>query len=185
MEFLKNLKTNIVTFNPVTWVILLFLVISLLLSLTFLPTRKEIMPQSALTPTPRISTTPTPFAPAKFSYPKDQVDKLLAIVKARPALSPSDLAIRNRLIASLGSQSGILYQSSRFDIEYVKAPNSFMVAVKTIDITQVKNDATSWFAELGLSKNGICNFPVIFYPAIPQKALPPGPIPFNPLPEGC
>jgi len=184
MNTLKNifseLKTQLLSRNPVVLIPLLLITTLLLFGITFLrepnlpppipaPSSKEILPNS----------------PPKLTYPKDKIDKMLNMVDNRTPLTTSDQAIRNRIIASIGSSSGTLFETPRYTIEYVQAPDSFMVEVKTIDIQQVKSDAVKWFTDQGVSTEGTCYFPIVFHSTIPLDVLPPTPLIFNPIPEGC
>lgn len=180
-NYLTELKLQLLNRNPFVWTGLILFTLLLLLGLSFF--NKPSTPGNPL-PTPSKAEV-KPNAPPKLSYPKDKVDRMLKLVEKRTPLHPSDQAIRNRLIASLGSASGTLYETSRFKIEYVKDPDSFMVEVRTIDIQDINKDATKWFRDQGISADGICRFPIVFYPNIPLDILPSVPLTFNPIPEDC
>lgn len=101
-------------------------------------------------------------------------------------LGRSDSEIRNSLINQLGNQSGVLARTTDYQIEYVKAPNSFMVELNSADPSAAKLSATDWFKQQGLSTEGICNLPVVFYLSDQSRSY------FNqtgqkfdPVPEGC
>lgn len=138
------------------------------------------------TPIQSIQPQSTPNTKPPVLYDLEKEDKLLNIVKNRPALSEADLIARNKLISSLGNKSGILNQTASYKIEYVKAPNIFQVEILTADINVAKTQVSKWFESQGASAEGLCNLPLMFY--LSREAadkLSGQDIKFNPLPEGC
>lgn len=182
-----ELKTKLLTLNPMIWIPLLLVLITALFGFSLIrQSRSDPSPTSSPT---NVTATPSPKdepqAPAKFEYPAEKVERLLQIVDNRTPLSPSDLSIRQALITRIGSASGTIHENPRFKIEYVQAADAFMVEVRAIDIFQINRDTIQWLRDQGVSDQGICHFPIVFYPNIPENTLPPTPLIFNPLPEGC
>lgn len=172
MNLLLNIKNKLTNINPGLLIVILFLLTSGLLALTFV---KNETPQEKTT-----SPTLTPTV-EKFSYLPKETERMLEYVKKELPLSQSDTLIRRRLIAQVNNESGVLYETQDFLIEYVKTPDVFMVGVKTEDIESARKDATDWFLQQGISDQGVCRLPVVFYPQfVPLKKTP-----FNPLPIGC
>ncbi len=137
-------------------------------------------------PTPITETkTISPSTSSPLIYPRDKTEKLLEIVGKRKSLDAVDQEIRDELISSLGSVSGILYQTKEFSIEYVKEPDTFMVGILTTNIIPAQQQAVEWLKEKGISYQGICHLPVIFYPSFPKEDIKVDSLLFNPIPEGC
>lgn len=143
-------------------------------------TKPSSIPVQSLQPQPTANTKPP------VLYDSQKNDKLLSIVKDRPTLSTSDLAIRSKLLASLGNKSGILNQTNTYILEYVQAPNIFQTEILITDINLAKTQATQWLLSQGLSSGGLCKLPVMFYlNRQVANQLRGQDIMFNPLPEGC
>lgn len=134
---------------------------------------------------------PSPFLPdlkpsTLSAYDLDSLEKDFQRIEKRQPLSEADAKTKTKLIDSLGNRSEILVNNNLYQIEYVKSADSFMVEIKTSDIEQAKKGAVNWFVKQGLSKNGVCNLPVVFY--LNSKVgdeLEKENIKFNPVPEGC
>ncbi len=176
MNLLLNIKNKLTNINPGLLIVILFLLTSGLLALTFI--KKETPQRETTSPSATPTITPTV---EKFSYLPEETDRMLEYVKKELPLSQQDTIVRRRLIAQVNNESGILYETQDFIIEYVKTPDVFMVGVKSEDIENARKDATDWFFKQGISNQGICRLPVVFYPQfVPLKKTP-----FNPLPVGC
>ncbi len=135
------------------------------------------------------TTVPTGSIPTKNStvqYNTTAQKKLIQIASTRPTLPTSDTSIREKLVASLGNNSGILYATSAFEISYVKAPDIFQVEILTTNVESAKQDTVSWFTAQGMSLAGICKLPLMFYlaPSVMQHFRQTNTV-FNPLPNGC
>lgn len=132
---------------------------------------------------PPSSQTPAPYI---IPYDLKSFKKDFERITSPEPLIQSDLEIRNSLINQLNNQSGILVKTGEYQIEYVKAPDSFMVELNSIDPASAKLVATDWFKQQGLSVQGICNMPVVFYLSDQARnyLIQTGQK-FNPIPEGC
>lgn len=139
-------------------------------------TSSPLSPTSSQAPAPQV-TTPYDVKSLKADFER--------ITSPQP-LALSDSEIRNNLINQLGNQSGILAKTTDYQIEYVKAPDSFMVELNASDPNAAKLAASNWFKQQGLSVQGICNLPVVFYLSSETMAYyrQTG-LKFNPIPEGC
>ncbi len=143
--------------------------------------------QTSTSPTPIPSPTPLG-AQTKppLSYDQKSVDRLSQLLKERTAISPSGSAIRASLAQSLGSKSGVLQKTSEYTLRYIQAADVFQAEITTINIAQAKLLATAYLKAKGLSQDGICHLPLVFYlskktaVALSGKALT-----FSPIPEGC
>ncbi len=146
----------------------------------------------AVSPTPLNTTINTPYPtvePNQTTQPAyniNQTDKDYQRIISKKQLSASNQAIRDKLISSLNSQSGILQNSLDFQISYVKSPNVFMVEIKTNNADNAKQEAENWFTNQGLDQDGICNLPVVFYlsPDVDDYFKQHN-LQFNPVPDGC
>lgn len=135
-------------------------------------------PQS---PAPSVSPSPQP-----KTYSQDDLEKDFQRIVSRQPLSSADLSIRQKLIKSLGEKSGILAKTDSFQIEYVKSADSFMIEILSTDTNAAKNTAADWLLQQDLSKEGICNLPVVFYlSSTVKQQLEETNQRFNPIPEGC
>ena len=145
-------------------------------------------PYPKITDTPAASLTPTPTnitnPPVQYSPSGEQ--KLIDKVKNRTPLSESDSAAKQKILSTTQGKSGIVYTSPDFTIEYVKSPDIFQVEIKNENIALIKEEAVSWFKTRGLSQEGICNLPVMFYLNWDTANKLRGTnTEFNPLPDGC
>lgn len=101
-------------------------------------------------------------------------------------LSPEELNAKQRLIAPLEGGSGTIATTTDFMVEYLKTPQYFMVQILSNDIESAKKKAQKWFNDQGISNQGVCNLPVIFYfSESVSNYLISNNLQFNPTPEGC
>ncbi len=104
----------------------------------------------------------------------------------KAGLSEQDKKVRQELINSVSDKSGLINTNQLYSIEYVKSPDSFMVEILSTDVEAAKKSAASWFKQKGISGQGICNLPVVFYLNDSVKSyLQQNNQTFNPLPEEC
>ncbi len=132
------------------------------------------------------SALPNPSTFLKPAYQSDALEKDYRRIISKKELSVSDSLVRSKLIAQLGEKSGILNTTPDFTIEYVSAPNQFMVEIKNSSADLAKITTEQWFLNQGLSQQGICNLPVTFY-LNNQVSLyyQQHNLQFNPIPNGC
>lgn len=120
------------------------------------------------------------------AYRTESLEKDFQRIISHKAISPSDESVRQSLITKLNNQSGILEATNDYKIEYVKAANSFMVELNSINPEGAKIEVGNWFKQQGLSVQGVCNLPVVFYLSQGTKDyLRQVGSSFNPIPEGC
>lgn len=123
-------------------------------------------------------------------YAAGSGQKIVAKTKNRQPLPAPDAERRSTITDKLRrnntQRSGIVYLSNAVRIEYLATANVFHGEIRTTDISAAKQEAVSWFREQGLSPEGICNLPLIFYLYSPvAEALRRQNIVFDPLPDGC
>lgn len=177
------------TMNRRILILILVVGIFIALPIILLTTRPPSTQQAPLPEIPKASvskTQPSPVTKPAIDYSSDQSKRLLEIIASRPTLEANDQAARVKIIQSLGNKSGILVQNSDYQIEYIKAANVFHIELRTTNYEQAKSLATNWFLEQGLTLDGVCKLPVVFYlDAATKDALRAQPIEFDPLPKGC
>jgi hypothetical protein len=102
----------------------------------------------------------------------------------RKDLSENDKQIRNKIL--LDKVNGLITVQEHFKVEYLKTPKYFMVEINYGDTDQAKEEALDWFKTQGMSIEGICDLPVIFYlgPDIDSQYRS-NKLQFDPTIEGC
>lgn len=175
-------------FIPLVFGLILMIIVVLIGLFAISASRPEpanIAPSPIYKPEPNTSPTgPDPLV----RFNKEAQQRLLEKVNKRPVLSNEDKVAKEKILAMLpaGSKSGVLYETTNTRVEYVGSADLFMVEIKTIDIALAKSEANVWFRSQGVSQNGICNYPVMFYlnaPAL-QNAQDLN-IQFSPVGSGC
>lgn len=170
--------------------IVLFLVV---LGIIVVVTRSKNNPGTTannLTPTPLVAS-PTQTAQngnPPVVYNESSTDKLLAIIKKKDPLAATDRVAKANILTLLpsGKQSGIVYANDKVSIEYVQAPDLFMVEILTTDIPAAKSAANIWFRSHGISQQAICKMPVEFYINYDVASQLRGKsVNFSPLGNGC
>lgn len=129
--------------------------------------------QQANTPQPQPfvpQITPPPTFPPRQTKPPVTYDStaqanLLDKVLNRQQLGDNDATAKQSILALLpqGQDSGILYSSENVQIDYIHGPDLFQGEILTINIAQAKAEAVTWFLNRGMSQEGICKLPLMFY----------------------
>ncbi|MDO8551109.1 MAG: hypothetical protein Q7S03_00290 [bacterium] len=171
---------------------IIFTILSLVLAITagliFVTKADFLLPRSSnVNPAPMPTIPPVnPRTNPPITYNSAQTEKMLEIWKARPTLTPQDSLIRAKLINSLGGKSGVLSETAKYRLEYVKAPNDFEAEILTVDIETARLEALTWLKNKGLTADGICKLPLSFYlsRSVTQQLAGKN-IDFNPLPGNC
>lgn len=121
-----------------------------------------------------------------IKYNADKQDALYQKLQNPSELSQSDNSVKTQLINSLGNETGMLYQSSNVAISYIKSVDLFQAEILTPDIQTAKQEANDWFSNQGLSHQGMCNLPVVFFlNSHVADQLRNNSVIFNPLSNGC
>ena len=192
VKFEENMKTNRKN-NIVLLSVIVIIVIAIIITVGRL-----IIPFSSYNPTPVSNpkenpvktetgvTSPKTNPPVQYNQNGQQ--QLLNKFENRPKLSASDQSAKARLLSLLpqGEQSGTLYQTTEFAVDYVHSADLFQVEIRTTSVDQAKTDADNWFLNKGMSQQGICNLPVQFYLSFTVlNQLRGSNIVFNPLAPFC
>lgn len=118
-----------------------------------------------------------------------QIGRWLKTVEERPALTKKDKDAKKKITDKLSTaknKSGYLSQTPWYNIEYVSNADEFFVEIKDPNTQFSKYWATMWFKLNGVSDDGICKLPVVYYVnwdvANKIKDLN---IEFNPLADTC
>lgn len=137
------------------------------------------------TPSPNVAFSNIAPSPA-VAYNREDTKKMLDILKNRPKLSDSDQKIRDSLISSSDKNSDVLNQTNDYNLEYISVPDEFMAEIKTTDLEKGKQETVDWLKSKGLSQNGVCNLPLVFYINFQiAQELRNSNVSFDPLPAGC
>ncbi len=147
------------------------------------PAQQSIPATPTATPTP-IETKTNP--PVK--YDQSAQDKLLDRVQHRRQLTNEDASTKTKILSLLpqGEQSGILFQSTNIIIDYTHSADIVQVEILITDIQQAKAEANIWFRSQGMSQQGICDLPVMFYLNFDVATKLRGSnVQFSPLPNSC
>jgi hypothetical protein len=171
-------------------IVLILIIFAILLLRFFLagtkqPPAKSPTPSQAPNSTPVSLFSPTP-APPKPLYNPDSLEKDFERISERGRLSNAELQIRQRLLDSIGNKSGIITQNNTFKVEYLHSPDVFTIEILTTDTDLAKRDALNYFKGQGLTAQGICDLPIVFYlsPEVSDYFRQSN-LEFNPVPEGC
>lgn len=120
-------------------------------------------------PTP-IQTNNTPTPSTKISikaatgiFQNKTIQKELDLLENRRPLINTDTETKIRLIQSLPSDSETIYATTDYAVLYIKPIDEFQVEIKTTQAAQAKKDAITWFETQGMSFDGVCKLPVIFF----------------------
>lgn len=130
----------------------------------------------------------TPFEKKYVSYNNDASNRLLERVNNRNILNENDKVAKAKVLALFpaGVQAGVLYETNTIIIDYTHAIDLFMVEILTPDIEKAKAEATLWFMTQGVSQEGLCNLPVMFYINVGVvQSLQNVNINFSPVAPGC
>jgi hypothetical protein len=152
----------------------------------------KMVPPIPPTSTPQPArTSDNQLSPVESTYPtidqtSDPEKRLIDKVANRVPLSAQDRQARNKLLTIDQSQTGSIYETSAYTIEYIQSPDLFKVEIMTPDITSAKKQAVQWFISKGFTLQGLCDLPLSFYLNFDiAKQYRDGQVKFNPLPEGC
>ena len=144
--------------------VIMFLLI--LLGVTFLESlKKKSEPTTEIAPSPIITRINTSKVVTNSS-----AKKALEIAIEKPALQQKDLSIKNSMVGKLTESVSVIYHTDLVQIKYVKGPNDFEAKIISTDVKKAKDQTIQYFRGLGLSNDGICKLPLVFYPSLEVKA---------------
>lgn len=149
----------------------------------------ELQPNPLATPAP-LNNLPSLNRQAENSLPQiyknDSLEKNYQRIINKKPLTPEEVNIKLHLISPLKGSSGIIITTDDFIVEYLPTPQYFMIQILSNDIESAKKNAQKWFNNQGISIQGVCNLPVIFYfSERVSNYLTSNNLQFDPTPEGC
>ncbi len=124
-----------------------------------IPTPTAIKPNGTNVLPTNISITPTP----QNIFQNKTIQKELDLLENRRPLTNVDATAKTLLINSIGNDGTTIYTSGEYSIIYIKSMDEFEVEIATTNIQKAKTDAVSWLLSKGMSHDGICKLPLIFY----------------------
>ncbi len=141
-----------------------------------------------LTPSNKSQPNPTTTAliPGINPYKPGAASKDFERLNNPQPLSEPDAQIKQKFLNTLGNKSGQVHQTDKYDIQYVKAADQFMIEIFQGDPEIAKKETVDWLKSQGLSQAGVCNLPVMFF--LSQDAstyLKTNNKQFDPTPPGC
>lgn len=139
---------------------------------------------------PGTSPSPTLIQPVTqplIKYDLRAQNKLYENIQNTNNFSAADLKAKESIINNLLSgQTGTLYTSSNVSLSYIKSADIFQGEILTTNIDLAKQETVTWFTNHGVSKQGVCRLPLMFF--LGQNAsdqLQNTETIFSPLPLGC
>lgn len=138
-----------------------------------------------VTKTPPITSNPSVKPATIFENPSTK--KMLDLLENRQPLANTDIEIKTKLINSLPADSETIYAATDYNIDYIQPLDEFQVEILTTNIQQAKTEAVSWFTGQGMTHDGICKLPLVFYTNIDifRQLKSQGLKDTTPLAEGC
>lgn len=171
------------------FLVIAFIVINIVILLFSSRRPSSGIPVITVTPVPNVlSLTPLPATPTQaIRYTQTNNDSVFnSRIDVRPKLSQSDQYAKGIIIQALPQGQETVYRSGGFKITYVAAYDIFQVEILTTNVDQAETDAVAWFNQKGISKQGVCSLPVMFYPNFYiDQQLKAENIEVPPLAEGC
>jgi len=165
--------------------LLVFIVFAIVIIIS---TQQNTPTPNTITPTPTSEPSATVSDNLPVFYDNSAEARLAQKVQARPTLQPQDAQAKSNTLNTIlhGFNSGVLYETADVRIEYVESADLFMAEVKTTNVNTSISEASTWFIKQGLTQQGICNLPLMFYldPGVAQD-LQGQDVIFSPLPNGC
>jgi hypothetical protein len=163
---------------------ILVLIIAIILVLILFLFAILIFTNKKTTATNPVNTTISITPPINYNL-KDQ-QKLLNEVTVRTPLSAGDSLVRKNLIASIGGKSGNLLLTSNVVLSYIASADVFQGEILIPDADTAKNETVKWLTSQGLSKEGVCKLPLMFF-ITPDavSGFQATKKEFSPLPPGC
>ena len=119
--------------------------------------------------------------PTPITNLKSPIDVVQKNSLSGEELTSDEIEIRSSLLSRIDDFSYIEKQKT-FTIVYMQEHDVFQVRILKADIEAGKKDAFNWLLSQGLSTNGACKLPFVFY--INPKLLAKNST-FNPIPKEC
>jgi hypothetical protein len=115
-------------------------------------------------------------------YDTESSARMLDLVENRVPLSPSDEVVK----AKLSKRENPVHETETYSMEYISSADEFLVEIRTMNINQAKEESVAWLLKQGVSEDGLCHLPVVYYlNSDTANSMRDMNIRFNPLPPGC
>lgn len=139
---------------------------------------KPFVPQAATTPSPLPALIP-------LYDPKADAD-LVEKTKNHPKLPALAAQAKKGLASMADPVTGVIISNTRFEISFIPTFDLIQVEIKASDFKNAKKEATGYLLGQGLTQQGLCDSPVMFYLGfdISQEVKKSGET-FSSLAEGC
>ncbi len=108
------------------------------------------------TPVSPTSPTPTPF------LEQTSTDRFINQVARPTLLSESTQDKKEDILLPIGGESGILEDTPRYQIVYLKSPDVFQIEIKSEEIERTKSDSLLFFTQAGFTQNEICSLKIMY-----------------------
>ena len=121
-----------------------------------------------------------------INYESGTQSRLFKLLTEERSLSETNSKTREKITSSIPEKSGTLLLSERVRLDYLATPDFFQAEILTTDVAVAKQEVISWFLSKGISKEGICDLPIMFYLGqVPTEELIKSRGTFSPLAPGC
>ena len=123
---------------------------------------------------------------AVVNYEKGTSGRLYEKLTGERNPSEQDTIARKAIISSLKNGSGTLLSSPNVLLGYLSSPDFFQAEILNSNVAVAKQEVVSWFISKGISKEGICDLPIMFYlGSKPAQEFIESREKFSPLAPGC
>jgi hypothetical protein len=166
--------------------VLIAIIIAIIIITLTSPSPKTPSQQPVQNYPPLRITSATPQINPPVHYDPSAQQKLYEKVFNRPTLTNENITARQNILSVLGNDSGVVYQNSNVVLSYILSANIFQGEILTTDINAAKRETNIWLRSQGLTQQGICDLPLMFYLNWQvANQLKDSNIYFSPLPESC
>lgn len=129
---------------------------------------------------------PTPTPIQNPTYDTSAAQKMLELLKEKPTPSATDAQIRDSITNTLTNGVSTVFETALVRVDYVKGPNDFEGEILTADIESAKQQAIGFFRGKGMTNDGICKLPLVFFPSVLiRQEIAQSNMSFSPLPDFC
>jgi len=122
------------------------------------------------------------------AYNDSSMNNIVDKANNKPLLSRSDTEAKATIIKTglQGKRYGVLYETPNVRIDYTTSADMLQAKILSTDFVAAKREGNTWFLSRGLSQQGICDLPVLYYLNWDiAQSLKDKNIIFNPLSPGC
>lgn len=186
INYLKNHKKTLLYLTPLVVFIAYIFIVSLHSKNNLPGNIYKITAPTKYIDQPQIINESTRNTNPPVKYDRAATDKIIKRLENRTPLSPTDLAVENRLIGTTNRKPLDIARTEDYSIQYLPSIDAYFVEIKSQDLNQVKRETHTWFLSQGFSQEALCIKPVFYYInwTIAQQLRPLN-LTFNPAVDGC